>query len=135
MPSIMRSPISILQGHLHRYTGRIQDHKIKSIARTRGLNPSKILENTTVAKAGTTSEQEQCIESAKIKIKSESDVKLLILDSMTHLYKLEYPERSSANCKTVQNEQVFAHVIADSTDERHCSRNNKSSSFKSTAIL
>ena len=68
--------------------------KIKSIAHARGLNLSKILENTAVAKVGTTSDLEQCIKSAKSKIKSEPNIKLLILDSMTHLYKLEYPERS-----------------------------------------
>lgn len=68
--------------------------KIESIAWARGLNPGKILENTLIAKVGTTSEQEQHIESAKLKIKSESGIRLLIIDSMTHLYKVEYPERS-----------------------------------------
>ena len=68
--------------------------KIKSLAQARGLDASKILENTSVAKVCTTSEQEQCIESAKIKINSEPSIKLLILDSMTPLYKVEYPERS-----------------------------------------
>ena len=68
------------------------------------------------AKVGTTSKLEQCIESAKIKVRSESDVKLLILDSMT------CTKWNTLNCKTVQEKQISAHVIADSTDERHCSR-------------
>lgn len=84
--------------------------KIKSITQARGLNLSKILKNTTVAKVGTTSELEQCIKSAKIKIKSESGVKLLILDSMTHLYKVEYPERSQL---TVRQSKIskYLHML------------------------
>jgi RecA/RadA recombinase len=90
--------------------GGFSSMKIKSIAQTRGLNSSKILENITVAKANTTSEQEQCIESIKIKIKSGSNIKLLILDSMTHLYKVEYPERSQL---TVRQSKIskYLHLL------------------------
>lgn len=68
--------------------------KIKSIAQARGLNLSKILENIIVVKVGTTREQEQCIESLQNKINSESGIKLLIVDSMTRLYRAEFTERS-----------------------------------------
>ena len=68
--------------------------KIKSIAQARELSPGKILENIIVVKIGTTREQEQCIESLQNKINSESGVKLLIVDSMTHLYRAEFTERS-----------------------------------------
>ena len=84
--------------------------KIKSIARTRELNPSKILEKTTVAKVHTTSEQEQCIESAKIKIKSESGAKLLIIDSLTYLYKMEYPERSQLTIRQSKRSK-YLHML------------------------
>ncbi len=68
--------------------------KIESNAQARGLNLSKILENIIVVKVDTAREQEQCIESLQNKMNSESGVKLLIVDSMTHLYRAEFIERS-----------------------------------------
>ena len=68
--------------------------KVKSIAQARGLNSDNILKNVIVAKTYTTRKLEYCIESTQSKIKTERGVKLLIVDSMTHLYKTEFTERS-----------------------------------------
>ena len=67
--------------------------KIKSIADARGLNCDKIMENILVAKADTTKKLEHYIELAQSKITSASGLKLLIVDSLTHLYKVEFTER------------------------------------------
>jgi DNA repair protein RadA len=68
--------------------------KIKFMAQVRELNSDKILENIIIAKADTTTKLEYCIKSVQSKIDSEPDTRLLIIDSMTHLYKVEYTERS-----------------------------------------
>jgi len=68
--------------------------KIKFMAEVRELNSDKILENIIIAKAGSTTKLDYCIKSVQSKIDSEPDTRLLIVDSMTHLYKVEYTERS-----------------------------------------
>lgn len=68
--------------------------KIKSIAQTRGLNSDKIMENILVAKPDTTIKLERYIETVQHKINSEPNFKLLIVDSMTNLYRIEFTERS-----------------------------------------
>jgi len=68
--------------------------KIKFMAQVRELNSDKILENIIIAKAGSTTKLDYCIKSVQSKIDSEPDTRLLIVDSMTHLYKVEYTERS-----------------------------------------
>jgi len=68
--------------------------KTRYIAQTRGLDFDRIMENVRVAKVDTTKKLEYCIESAQSKIKSESSIKLLIVDSMTYLYRVEFTERS-----------------------------------------
>jgi RecA/RadA recombinase len=68
--------------------------KIKFMAQARQLNLDKVLENILVAKTDTTTKLDYCIKSAQSKIDSEPDTRLLIVDSITHLYKVEYTERS-----------------------------------------
>ena len=75
--------------------GGFSGMRIKSIAQARGLDSEKILDNIKIAKANITREQESYIETSQSMINSDPAIKLLILDSMTNLYRLEYPDRSS----------------------------------------
>jgi RecA/RadA recombinase len=85
--------------------------KIRYIAQARGLSLGEILRNTTVAKVGTVREQEQCIESLQNKINSESGIKLLIVDSMTHLYRAEFTERSELSERQAKLSK-YSHLLS-----------------------
>jgi len=65
--------------------------RIKSIARARGLNHTNILKNIQVAKPLDSAQQESRIEAACSAIaKPDSKIKLLIVDSMTAHYRVDY---------------------------------------------
>ena len=69
--------------------------RIESIAKGRGLDHAKILKNIQVAKPLDSAQQELCIEAACSAInKSNSNIKLLIVDSMTAHYRVDYAGRS-----------------------------------------
>jgi DNA repair protein RadA len=69
--------------------------RIESIAKARGLDPTNILQKIQVAKPLDSAQQESCIESACSAIsKPDSKIKLLIVDSMTAHYRVDYAGRS-----------------------------------------
>ena len=74
--------------------GGFSGTRIKSIAQARGLDYEKILDNINIAKANSTKEHESYIETSQSMINSDPAIKLLIIDSMMNLYRLEYPDRS-----------------------------------------
>src|SRR4051794_959462 len=67
--------------------GTFRPERIESIAKARGLDPVKILQNIQVARPLDSAEQESCIEFA-CSI-SDSKRKLLIVDSMTAHYRMD----------------------------------------------
>ena len=72
--------------------GTFRPERIESIAKSRGLDPTKILQNIKVAKPLDSQEQESCIEAACSM--SNSKIKLLVVDSMTAHYRVDYAGRS-----------------------------------------
>jgi DNA repair protein RadA len=66
--------------------------RIESIARARGLDHAKILKNIQTARPLDSALEESCIETACSM--SDSKIKLLIVDSMTAHYRVEYAGRS-----------------------------------------
>src|SRR5918995_3568029 len=70
-----------------------QTERIKSIAKSRSLNYVQILENIKVRQPINSNEQEQAIIEAGSAISMNSSIKLLIVDSMTSLYRADYPGR------------------------------------------
>jgi DNA repair protein RadA len=74
--------------------GKFRPHTIKLIAQARGLEPSKVLQNIQVASPSNSHQQEKYIDGACSAIKSDSKIKLLIIDSIINLYKADYSERS-----------------------------------------
>jgi DNA repair protein RadA len=65
--------------------------RIESIAKARGLDPTKILKNIQVAKPLDSAQQESYIEAACSAInKPNCNIKLLIVDSMTAHYRVDY---------------------------------------------
>ena len=69
--------------------------RIESIAKARGLDHTKILKNIQVAKPLDSAQQELCTEAACSAMnKSNSNIKLLIVDSMTAHYRVNYAGRS-----------------------------------------
>ncbi len=74
---------------------RFRPERIESIVKARGLDPAKILKNIQVARPLDSTQQESCIESAcSIISKSDSKIKLLIVDSMIAHYRVDYMGRS-----------------------------------------
>jgi DNA repair protein RadA len=74
--------------------GTFRTERIESIAKARGLDPAKILKNIQIANPLNRTQQESYVEAACCAIKSDSKIKLLIVDSMTAHYRVDYPGRS-----------------------------------------
>jgi DNA repair protein RadA len=72
--------------------GTFRPERIESIARARGLDPKNILQNIQVAKPLDCTKQDSCIETACYM--SHSKIKLLVVDSMTAHYRVDYAGRS-----------------------------------------
>jgi DNA repair protein RadA len=72
--------------------GTFRPERIESIARARGLDPAKILQNIQIARPLDSTQQEYYIEAACSM--SNSKIKLLIVDSMTAHYRVDYAGRS-----------------------------------------
>jgi RecA/RadA recombinase len=68
--------------------------RLKSIASARGIDYENILPRIHVAQPQNSKQQESCIEEVISFIKSNPNVKLLITDSFTSLYRSDYLERS-----------------------------------------
>jgi DNA repair protein RadA len=85
--------------------------RIESIARARGLDPTKILPNIKVAQPLNSQEQESYIETACSAIsKPNSKIKLLIVDSMTAHYRVDYAGRSRLTEKQ-QRLNKYMHML------------------------
>ena len=75
--------------------GTFRPERIESIARARGLDTTKILKNIQVARPLDSAQQESYIEADCSAInKPNSNIKLLIVDSMTAHYRVDYMGRS-----------------------------------------
>jgi DNA repair protein RadA len=68
--------------------GTFRPERIKQIATARNTNTT--IQNIFVAKVSTTFELEKCIDSIDKKIRLDSTIKLIIIDSMTNLFRVEY---------------------------------------------
>ena len=85
--------------------------RIESIATARGLDPVKILKNIQVAKPLDSAQQESCIESTCLAISnSDSKIKLLIVDSMTAHYRVDYAGLSRLREKQ-QRLNIYMHML------------------------
>lgn len=71
--------------------GKFRSDRIDSVAKARGLESSTILQNIQVASPLSSHQQEEWIERACSAIKSDSKIKMLIIDSIINLYKADYP--------------------------------------------
>lgn len=89
---------------------KFRPHRIELIAQGRGLNPRTALQKIQVAKPTNSSQQEKCIDNAYSVIKSDSKIKLLIVDSIINLYKADYPERSKLP-KRQQQLNKYMHML------------------------
>jgi RecA/RadA recombinase len=75
--------------------GGFREDKIQSIAETRGLDWKQIRQNVQVAQPKNSREQEASLEEATcLFAKSDSHIKLIILDSLMYHYRGDYPGRS-----------------------------------------
>jgi DNA repair protein RadA len=91
---------------------KFRPERVLSIARSRGLNIEDILHRIQVTKPIDTNEQETRIEAACQAIeKSNSTIKLLVVDSMTYLYRVEYPGRSKLTEKQ-QKLNLYMHKLS-----------------------
>ncbi len=69
--------------------GTFRPERIKQIAATKNINTA--LKNILVRKVSTTFELEKCIDSIDKNIQLDPTIKLIIIDSMVNLYRVEYP--------------------------------------------
>jgi DNA repair protein RadA len=91
---------------------KFRPHSIELIAQARGLEPSKVLQNIQVASPSNSHQQEKCIDGACSAIKSDSKIKLLIVDSIINLYKADYPKRSKLP-KRQQELNKYMHMLSN----------------------
>jgi len=75
--------------------GGFRENKIKLMAGARRLDWNSLRQNIHIAEPRDSQEQEVCIEEASgLLARSDSKIKLLILDSLMYHYRTEYPNRS-----------------------------------------
>ena len=86
--------------------------RIESIARARGLDPKNILQNIQVAKPLDSAKQESCIETACYM--TNSKIKLLVVDSMTAHYRVDYAGRSRLP-ERQQKLNKYMHMLINTT--------------------
>lgn len=72
--------------------GSFRKERIVQIAKSRKINVS--LENIFVSQVSTTRELENCIDGIDEFVQSDPTIKLIIIDSMTNLYRVEYLGRA-----------------------------------------
>lgn len=91
---------------------RFRPERIQSISISRGLDPQSILKRIKVAKPIDSKEQESYIEAAcSIVEKTGSVVKLLLIDSMTDLYRVDYYGRKNLS-ERQQRLNKFMHILS-----------------------
>ncbi len=76
--------------------GTFRPERIESMAKKAGIDPEKALENIIVVRALSTEQQILTIERAD-KLIQEKNIKLIILDSLTSLFRSEYLGRGALN--------------------------------------
>ncbi|MCL5433884.1 MAG: DNA repair and recombination protein RadA [Candidatus Marsarchaeota archaeon] len=74
--------------------GTFRPERIKDIAKAAGLDPKTVLENIIVVRATTTQQQILTIERAD-KLIQEKNIKLIIVDSITSLFRAEFMGRGA----------------------------------------
>jgi DNA repair protein RadA len=74
--------------------GTFRPERIAEIAKAQGMDPTKVLENIVVVRAQTTDQQILTAERAD-KLIQEKNIKLVIVDSMTSLFRAEFLGRGA----------------------------------------
>ncbi|MDQ6863526.1 MAG: AAA family ATPase [Thermoproteota archaeon] len=92
--------------------GKFRSDRIDSVAKARGLKPKIILQNIQVASPLNSHQQEEWIERACSAIKSDSKIKMLIIDSIINLYKADYPGPSTLP-KRQQQLNKYMHMLSN----------------------
>ena len=92
--------------------GKFRPDRIDSVAKARGLQPRTILQNIQVVGPLNSHQQEEWIEVACSAIKSDSKIKMLIIDSIINLYKADYPG-PSALPKRQQQLNKYMHMLSN----------------------
>jgi DNA repair protein RadA len=91
--------------------GKFRPDRINTVAKTRGLESRTILQNIQVASPLNTHQQEEWVERACSAIKSDSKIKMLIIDSIINLYKADYPGPSTLP-KRQQQLNKYMHMLS-----------------------
>jgi DNA repair protein RadA len=76
--------------------GTFRPERIESMAKKAGLNPEKALENIVVVRAMSTEQQMLTLERSD-KLIQEKNIKLIIIDSLTSLFRSEFLGRGALN--------------------------------------
>ena len=92
--------------------------RIVSIAQAQGMDPQKILENITVARAYNSSHQVLILEEAGTVIQ-ESNVKLIVADSAVGLFRSEYLGRGTLS-ERQQKLNHFVHLLSRIAETYNC---------------
>jgi DNA repair protein RadA len=91
---------------------RFRPERIMQISLSRGLDAQNILRRIKIAKPLDSNEQELCVEAASsIVDKQGSKVKLLIIDSVTDLYRAEYYGRKNLS-ERQQRLNKYMHILS-----------------------
>jgi DNA repair protein RadA len=91
---------------------RFRPERIQEISKSRGLDSVSILKRIRVARPYNSNQQELCMEAASSIInKSESRVRLLIIDSMTDHYRVDYSGRKNLSDRQ-QRLNKYMHILS-----------------------
>ena len=94
--------------------GTFRPERIKQIAAARNTNTT--LQNIFISKVSTTLELENCINSIDKKIQLDPTIKLIVIDSMVNLYRVEYPGPAKLSQRQQQLNKYMSklHYLAQS---------------------
>ncbi len=82
--------------------------RITSIADARGLDRTQAINNILLAKAMSSTEQEHCLERASSIMNQHKVIKLLVIDSVTGLYRGEYIGRTALS---ERQQRLYRHML------------------------
>ncbi len=86
--------------------GTFRPERIENIAKAKGLDPKKALENILVVRATTTEQQMLAVERAE-KLIQDHNIKLIVVDSLTSLFRSEFAGRGAL---AERQQKLNAHV-------------------------
>ncbi len=86
--------------------GTFRPERIEQVAKAKGVDPKAALDNIFVVRASTTEQQVLAIERAD-KLVKESNVKLIVVDSLMALFRTEYMGRGALN---ERQQKLNAHI-------------------------